>query len=225
MKKVKYEGSLTDDLRFLRNNKTLKLPISKNFFKILCIVFSVLTVTSVCGMLLGLVESTLLISLLPSISLLLITRSSTSKFGISTKSLRIKTGFKIEDLSQELISFKQVKKKLSLDNIYTPEEIRDAVVIERDKFDPIYKEYTSYTKADLDAYLDTIISDIYFVNDQNKIAVLREIKEVFLINKKRKMTKCSTLYQLEAKEMPKENEMPVKQTLELRDNRKKRIRI
>lgn len=226
MKRIKYNGSLTEDINTIKDcNKGTNIYTGEKILRIaLTIVCAAIAIAAI-GIFIGTKKITALGPLFTSLASLLSSSSLLRSERTKNKILSIQPELNIQSLAIDLMTNIDLSKCLKEEDIYSKEEIADAVIIKRDKDDPIYKDKSSYTMEDIDTYLDTIISDIYIINASAKIKVLREIKQTLKSNKDSEKTEITNLYQLEENEMPQANEMPVKQTLELRSKRDERVRI
>lgn len=71
-------------------------------------------------------------------------------------------------------------------------------------------------KEEMDLYLEYITSDIYYINNEDKIAVLREVKSYTKYKGGCLAAKDISLYKLEGDEITNKKELPVRQVLKLR---------
>lgn len=214
MKKIKYPGSLTRDLDLL-NDKTEE-NFSSNLFPTVIKTFIVIILLIVIiSTLLGSFPSTLIVSLSTCISSYALTRSISAKNFFEKERQKMSARMRISALSFDFIKKEDTEK--ANESIYTDDDIISAVVLSSSPDESLENEFTS---EDIDAYIQEIVNDIYFVNKHSKIKILREVKKFIVFGEDLKTEKTSELFELEENEYPKVSEMPVKQVLRLSGDNK-----
>lgn len=214
MKKIKYPGSLTRDLDLL-NDKTEE-NFSSNLFPTVIKTFIVIILLIVIiSTLLGSFPSTLIVSLSTCISSYALTRSISAKNFFEKERQKMSARMRISNLSFDFIKKEDTEK--ANESIYTDDDIISAVVLSSSPDESLENEFTS---EDIDAYIQEIVNDIYFVNKHSKIKILREVKKFIVFGEDLKTEKTSELFELEENEYPKVSEMPVKQVLRLSGDNK-----
>lgn len=214
MKKINYKGSLTDDLDTLNNRNDEKDDSLETLFLIIKRLSIVVLVLLFLSALFGQVSPVVISSLCSSITAITLSSSVRNSRKSITRYNKLHAESQIHSLLYELSKNKDY---LSSD-FYKLEDIINAAVIEQETNNDDKDKNASL--VDIEDYLDEITSDIYIVNKDAKIMVLREIKNIMTYgDNKRHVTGSSTLYELEGEEIPKREEMPVKHVLKLRDDK------
>lgn len=76
------------------------------------------------------------------------------------------------------------------------------------------------TEELVNKYIDHISSDIYYIDNEDKIAVLRELKTFYRYKKSKTTATHTKLFKLDDDELPPRNQMPVRQVLKLKNETK-----
>lgn len=211
MKEIKYVGSLTDDLDEI-NGRNKDNEITSTLFKVFKSISLIVVILFIISVITGGLNPVILSSLTSSLTAITITRAArTNNFAArSLKRMQLKT--QISSLAFEL------SKRADFKEEYYTENIEDAVIIKNDERS---NDESEIQESDIDDYIKEITSDIYFLNKRDKIKVLREIKSVFYSKDyERTISAATKLYELEENELPKQNKLPVKQVLKLRNDKK-----
>ncbi len=211
MKEIKYVGSLTDDLDEI-NGRNKDNEITSTLFKVFKSISLIVVILFIISVITGGLNPVILSSLTSSLTAITITRAArTNIFAArNLKKMQLKT--QISSLAFEL------SKRADFKEEYYTENIEDAVIIKNDERS---NDESEIHESDIDDYIKEITSDIYFLNKQDKIKVLREIKSVFYSKDyERTISAATKLYELEENELPKQNKLPVKQVLKLRNDKK-----
>ena len=123
-----------------------------------------------------------------------------------------------------LIENFQLESRISKDLPYNVslEGLKDAVIVENEN-----ESYNNENNEDIDEYIEVVTSDIYYLDLNNKIKALREIKEIantekqksifglkIKSSKKSQYTKNISLQALDKEDLP--DELPVSITLKLK---------
>lgn len=194
MKNIQYDGSLTDDLKTLGKNFN---PISyfkdniNDFFLILLLIGMIILTNAISSLPLGSVVACYTYSFLQIHKRYCKARD---KFYESKKDIKEK----IDNLGIDLSERKKMHKVLKRSKVFEHVNIQE----------------------EMDRYIENISSDIYYINSEDKIAALREIKSCFKYNDGNLSVKSTELYKLDDNELPRKNEMPVRQVLKLRNGAK-----
>lgn len=211
MKEIKYVGSLTDDLDEI-NGRNKDNEITSTLFKVFKSISLIVVILFIISVITGGLNPVILSSLTSSLTAITITRAArTNNFAArNLKRMQLKT--QISSLAFEL------SKRADFKEEYYTENIEDAVIIKNDERS---NDESEIQESDIDDYIKEITSDIYFLNKRDKIKVLREIKSVFYSKDyERTISAATKLYELEENELPKQNKLPVKQVLKLRNDKK-----
>lgn len=211
MKEIKYVGSLTDDLDEI-NGRNKDNEITSTLFKVFKSISLIVVILFIISVITGGLNPVILSSLASSLTAITITRAArTNNFAArNLKRMQLKT--QISSLAFEL------SKRADFKEEYYTENIEDAVIIKNDERS---NDESEIHESDIDDYIKEITSDIYFLNKRDKIKVLREIKSVFYSKDyERTISAATKLYELEENELPKQNKLPVKQVLKLRNDKK-----
>lgn len=211
MKEIKYVGSLTDDLDEI-NGRNKDNEITSTLFKVFKSISLIVVILFIISVITGGLNPVILSSLASSLTAITITRAArTNNFAArNLKRMQLKT--QISSLAFEL------SKRADFKEEYYTENIEDAVIIKNDERS---NDESEIQESDIDDYIKEITSDIYFLNKRDKIKVLREIKSVFYSKDyERTISAATKLYELEENELPKQNKLPVKQVLKLRNDKK-----
>lgn len=211
MKEIKYVGSLTDDLDEI-NGRNKDNEITSTLFKVFKSISLIVVILFIISVITGGLNPVILSSLTSSLTAITITRAArTNNFAArNLKRMQLKT--QISSLAFEL------SKRADFKEEYYTENIEDAVIIKNDERS---NDESEIHESDIDDYIKEITSDIYFLNKRDKIKVLREIKSVFYSKDyERTISAATKLYELEENELPKQNKLPVKQVLKLRNDKK-----
>lgn len=214
MKKIKYPGSLTRDLDLL-NDKTEENSSNNLFPTVIKTFIVIIILIIIISTLLGTFPSTLIVSLSTCISSFALTRSISAKNFFEKERQKMSARMRISNLSFDFIKKEDTEK--ANESIYTDDDIISAVVLSSSPDESLENEFTS---EDIDAYIQEIVNDIYFVNKHSKIKILREVKKFIVFGEDLKTEKTSELFELEENEYPKVSEMPVKQVLRLSGDNK-----
>lgn len=215
MKKIKYPGSLTRDLDLL-NDKTEENFSSTLFPTVIKTFIVIIILIIIISTLLGSFPSTLVVSLSTCISSFALTRSISAKNFFEKERQKMSARMRISNLSFDFIKKNDIEK--ANESIYTDDDIISAVVLS--SCPPNESLENEFTSEDIDAYIEEIVNDIYFVNKHSKIKILREVKKFIVFGEDLKTEKTSELFELEENEYPKVSEMPVKQVLRLSGDNK-----
>lgn len=210
MKEIKYVGSLTDDLDEI-NGRNKDNEITSTLFKVFKSISLIVVILFIISVITGGLNPVILSSLASSLTAITITRAArTNNFAArNLKRMQLKT--QISSLAFEL------SKRADFKEEYYTENIEDAVIIKNDERS---NDESEIQESDIDDYIKEITSDIYFLNKRDKIKVLREIKSVFYSKDyERTISAATKLYELEENELPKQNKLPVKQVLKLRNDK------
>lgn len=218
MKKIKYKGSLTEDLKLINSNyeddESLNgfLIFSRALAAIMFILFMLMVA-------LRTINISLIASLITTITSMTII-SSTRKMNMSNHEFKkMNAKQNISSLIFELLKLKK-DEEIKKDSVYEIDDIVSAVVI------PMEDKKEDITTDDVADYLDEITNDIYVVNKEAKIMVLREVKSVIKSEEKDKyVSGTATLYELDEDDILKQGSLPVKHVLRLRDDNNERSRI
>lgn len=216
MKEIKYVGSLTDDLDEI-NGRNKDNEITSTLFKVFKSISLIVVILFIISVITGGLNPVILSSLTSSLTAITITRAArTNNFAArNLKRMQLKT--QISSLAFEL------SKRADFKEEYYTENIEDAVIIKNDERSNDESEIheSEIHESDIDDYIKEITSDIYFLSKHDKIKVLREIKSVFYSKDyERTISAATKLYELEENELPKQNKLPVKQVLKLRNDKK-----
>lgn len=194
MKRINYVGSITEDLDTLQNEENLSwfdVIIEKPVYIFQFIVY--------------------LLSIV-------IIKTVFKRFGWAT-AIAITTSQPVaivREINNDLNALKkrrkEVKQKVSEfaktiqdddENLY--KAIRHSVILENiDK------------KEEIDSYIEYITSDIFYIDGDDKIAVLREVKAKYNYKDSDVAVSSTDLYQLDEEDIPPKDKLPVKQVLRLR---------
>lgn len=214
MKKIKYNGSLTNDLDLI-NDRNQEPDNIGNFNLFIRTTWIILLAIIFLLALSGKLNPALISSLVSSITAITLTSSTNRHLRNSKRFKKMNAKTQLHSLLYELAKKqKDLDMEKHLDNIYRIDDIIEAVVVEHSPENTT----ESITTEDIEDYIREVTSDIYIINNAAKLKVLREIKNVMTITgSKRAVTGSATLYELEEDEIPRKEELPVKQVLRLRN--------
>lgn len=216
MKEIKYPGSLTNDLETIHEKEQDSLFL---LLKLLAEISILLVIGLAISGLIGEINPTIFSSIFSSItSITLIT--TVRRSGIAVKNLtKSSAKMRISSLVFSLYKYNMgVDRNLIRDDVYQADDIENAVVIEKSRERVIPEGQNTPTEKDIDAYIEEVISDIYFVNKDAKIKVLREIKDIVTTHKGNKIPKEICLYELEDEEVDTKTVM-LKHILKLKEDK------
>ncbi len=71
-------------------------------------------------------------------------------------------------------------------------------------------------KEEMDRYIEFIISDVFYIDENDKIAILREVKSLYDYKDSDVKVTSTELFELETSEIPTKDKLPVKQVLRLK---------
>lgn len=215
MTKVKYNGSLTDDINLINNHEDPSFFTQKNNrkafflligFNALCLVTSLLTgVVQFLG--LTITMSSLGFTLYSSSIIRHNSNHVLDKFDAMSRISKLVLNFQDED-GKIILPMKDV----------TYESLINAVIVQKPEKEVIQVEQTqeSSVEVDFENFYKIITSEIYFLDTSNKIRALREFKKVInFLPSGTTYTHEAELELLEDKDLPKP--LPVKKVLELND--------
>ncbi|MCH5167634.1 MAG: hypothetical protein J1F35_07090 [Erysipelotrichales bacterium] len=216
MKNVDYDGSLKDDLELINNEDEEYSKLHKKHIFNIAVTFIPLFLITVLSFV---VKKAWIIAVsMPSINNSYISRDEEiKKAKKERKERRKKAKKRVKEFIPELIETLEDNKKSSFSKTY--DNIKDAVIIESTEVKERQIEFATYnfSDEDIDNYIKYIISDIYFLDAQDKIQVLRETKKVV------KFTAYNDAYIKETKldlfeddDFPPQ--LPVEKMLVLREN-------
>ncbi|MCH5167636.1 MAG: hypothetical protein J1F35_07100 [Erysipelotrichales bacterium] len=218
MKDVNYEGSITEDIALVNDTDNSLKEIKKS--KSLNIIFFA------GGSIISYIVSTTF-----GVSVITDILWSFIFFGSILLAIRTKVKNAFRKLAKEIAELHIKNFCFDLDNDKTNtkmltetvsyENIKNAtVVINSQSSEDAIMDKTFLgimpNEEDFQEYIDIIISDIYFLDLNNRIRALREIKNIAKLNSKKEFgTENSKLQEFEPNDFPKE--LPVKQVLRLRN--------
>lgn len=190
MKNIQYDGSLTDDLKSL-NDKFNVLAYFKDNKSELCLILLLVVMIIITNA----ISSLSLGSVIACYSWSFIQAhkrytKARDKFYENKKEIKNK----INNLGIELSERKKMHKVLKHSKVFENINIQE----------------------EMDRYIENITSDIYYINSEDKIAALREVKSKLKYNDGDLTVKSTDLYKLDESDLPSKNKMPVKQVLKLR---------
>lgn len=213
MKKIKYAGTLTEDIKLVNNKDKEPNIFRKLFFTSKVVLFGyviIIPLMLICTK----ANIAMITSITSAFATLTMINSSKTFLNVTREGNKRKAISRIIDLVWDL-SKEDAENIDSVDEVYTFEDLAEAVVIETEK------------KVDekdqlMNDYIEEITSDIYIINNKDKIRVLREVKKS--INGKKQLSpfvSCVSLHELEESELPPRSKLPVKQVLRIKSERKK----
>lgn len=194
MKNIQYDGSLTDDLKTLDKNFNPITYFKENindFFLILLLIGMIILTNAISSLPLGSVVACYTYSFLQIHKRYCKARD---KFYESKKDIKEK----IDNLGIDLSERKKMHKVLKRSKVFEHVNIQE----------------------EMDRYIEDISSDIYYINSEDKIAALREVKSKLKYNDGNLSVTSTKLYKIEDNDLPRKNEMPVRQVLRLRNGAK-----
>lgn len=194
MEKIPYDGNLTNDIKRTQEKFNIITYLKENKSEILLmlIMFALMAFTKA-------VTSLSLPSVIACYSYnfyLAYKRYIDAKEKFSEKKRDAK--MRIKDLGITLNERKKMRKVLKRAKVFETKNIQD----------------------EMNQYIEHITSDIYYINSEDKINVLREIKSRFKYADGDLSVYSSALYKLLDEEMPSKQDMPVRQVLKLRNGTK-----
>ncbi|MCX4249325.1 MAG: hypothetical protein OSJ65_06140 [Bacilli bacterium] len=212
MKKINYVGSLTKDIETIQNKEQEESTIPL-VIKVFAVTIFFLTAMSIC---LHQFSSALIVPISSTLSALACAKSiSASKF-FARERAKTDASLRIMNLA---LKISELERQESLEKIvesqYSVIDIENAVVLSESISNP---SENPFTKDDLSDYIE-MVSDIYFINDHDKIKILREVKKCIALGNDYNIVHGSELFELEESEYPKKDKLPVKQVLKLRDDK------
>lgn len=190
MKNIQYDGSLTDDLKSLNDKFNVLTYFKDNkseLYLILLLVVMIIITNAISSLPLGSVIACYSWSFIQAHKRYTKARD---KFYENKKEIKNK----INNLGIELSERKKMHKVLKHSKVFENINIQE----------------------EMDRYIENITSDIYYINGEDKIAVLREVKSKLKYNDGDLSVKSTDLYKLDESDLPSKNKMPVKQVLKLR---------
>ncbi len=190
MKNIQYDGSLTDDLKSLNDKFNVLTYFKDNkseLYLILLLVVMIIITNAISSLPLGSVIACYSWSFIQAHK-----RYTKARDKFYENKKEIKNN--INNLGIELSERKKMHKVLKHSKVFENINIQE----------------------EMDRYIENITSDIYYINGEDKIAVLREVKSKLKYNDGDLSVKSTDLYKLDESDLPSKNKMPVKQVLKLR---------
>lgn len=223
MKEIKYRGCLTDDLEEI-NDKSKDKDSLGLLYKLIIEIWVILIVLLLLSGILGKFNPTILSSFVSSITAITLTTTVRRNNRTAKEIRKMQTRDRVVSLVPEISEYKRgLNDTVSFENVYKIDDVLNAVVVPTPSDEPKENEVSM---SDISDFVEEITSDIYIVNKEAKIKVLREIKETITYGEDKKhITGTATLYELEDEEMPKKSELPVKQVLRLRNENDEKYSI
>lgn len=189
MKEVEYDGSLVSDIKGINRGYSFFDYLKENKAEKWLIVLLIVMIC-VTGLITHLNLPTLLACYTGSyINLYVRYKECKSEFNKKKKEKKKR----IKNLSKVLSARKYIYPELKRAKIFEMKEVHD----------------------EMDNYIEIITSDVYYINDEDKIAVLREVKNSCLSKGLNMSVKKTKLYELEEDDLPRVENMPVRQVLRL----------
>lgn len=215
MKEIKYRGCLTDDLEEI-NDKSKDKDSLGLLYKLIIEIWVILIVLLLLSGILGKFNPTVLSSFVSSITAVTLTTTVRRNNRTAKEIKKMQTRDRVLSLVPEISEYTRgLNDTVSFENVYKIDDVLNAVVVPTPSDETKENEVSM---SDISDFVEEITSDIYIVNKEAKIKVLREIKEMITYGEDKKhITGTATLYELEDEEMPKKSELPVKQVLRLRN--------
>ena len=210
MKKIKYNGSLTDDIRLI-NNHVDPNHVNHNKRKIsLCLLIGFNALCLVTSLITGVFAY---LGLTVSMSSLFFTLYTNSRIRFNSNIVSDRF-YAMSRICELVLNFKDENGNiiLPLEQV-TYETMLNAVIVPQEEKEEDNNE--SSLDVDFEIFYQIITNDIYFLDSSNKIRALREIKKVLkFVSTNSTYTHESELQFLEDKDLP--NPLPVKKALELK---------
>lgn len=194
MKRINYVGSITEDLDILQNEENLSwfdVIIEKPVYVFQFIVY--------------------LLSIV-------IIKSAFKRFSWAT-AIAITTSQPVAIVREINNDLKELKKKRK----EVKQKVKEFAKTIQDDDENLYKAISHSVvlenidkKEEIDRYIEYITSDIFYIDGEDKIAVLREVKAKYNYKDSDVTVSSTDLYQLEEEDIPPKDKLPVKQVLRLR---------
>lgn len=196
MKRINYVGSITEDLDILQNEENLSwfdVIIEKPVYIFQFIVY--------------------LLSIV-------IIKSAFKRFSWAT-AIAITTSQPVAIVREINNDLKELKKKRK----EVKQKVKEFAKTIQDDDENLYKAISHSVvlenidkKEEIDRYIEYITSDIFYIDGEDKIAVLREVKAKYNYKDSDVLMTSTDLYQLDDEDIPPKDKLPVKQVLKLKKN-------
>lgn len=196
MKRINYVGSITEDLDILQNEENLSwfdVIIEKPVYVFQFIVY--------------------LLSIV-------IIKSAFKRFSWAT-AIAITTSQPVAIVREINNDLKELKKKRK----EVKQKVKEFAKTIQDDDENLYKAISHSVvlenidkKEEIDRYIEYITSDIFYIDGEDKIAVLREVKAKYNYKDSDVLMTSTDLYQLDDEDIPPKDKLPVKQVLKLKKN-------
>lgn len=196
MKRINYVGSITEDLDILQNEENLSwfdVIIEKPVYIFQFIVY--------------------LLSIV-------IIKSAFKRFSWAT-AIAITTSQPVAIVREINNDLKELKKKRK----EVKQKVKEFAKTIQDDDENLYKAISHSVvlenidkKEEIDRYVEYITSDIFYIDGEDKIAVLREVKAKYNYKDSDVLMTSTDLYQLDDEDIPPKDKLPVKQVLKLKEN-------
>lgn len=196
MKQINYVGSITEDLDILQNEENLSwfdVIIEKPVYIFQFIVY--------------------LLSIV-------IIKSAFKRFSWAT-AIAITTSQPVAIVREINNDLKELKKKRK----EVKQKVKEFAKTIQDDDENLYKAISHSVvlenidkKEEIDRYVEYITSDIFYIDGEDKIAVLREVKAKYNYKASDVLMTSTDLYQLDDEDIPPKDKLPVKQVLKLKEN-------
>lgn len=196
MKRINYVGSITEDLDILQNEENLSwfdVIIEKPVYVFQFIVY--------------------LLSIV-------IIKSAFKRFSWAT-AIAITTSQPVaivREINNDLNALKKRRKEVK-------QKVSEFAKTIQDDDENLYKAISHSVvlenidkKEEIDRYIEYITSDIFYIDGEDKIAVLREVKAKYNYKDSDVLMTSTDLYQLDDEDIPPKDKLPVKQVLKLKEN-------
>ncbi|MCH5167637.1 MAG: hypothetical protein J1F35_07105 [Erysipelotrichales bacterium] len=210
MKNIDYEGSLVDDIRVIQQQPDSYEDLeAKNKEGLIIVILVDLFWLIICFLARNIATFASLVS------------ATTVIYAVHNSSIMRKRTFKqtnrmniITKILQFVFRDKMKETKELFDSL-TYDSLENAVLIEVEKTEPNKDPKEGITSRDLDDYIRCITTDIYYLDINNQIKALREVKNVMCIpNTEVSFTKDAKLFEFEEQDYPEK--LPVEKVLELK---------
>ena len=216
MKKLDYEGSLIDDLNLINEKEPTDMDIA---FKGILSYIALITVDVLWCLLFTLQGHPIIgYSLIGSSSSIFVNIKDSARKKENEKKDKKKDALKrIKKFFKTIFDSESTNDLVNLDSYET---LKDAIVVtDSQRVEQEDRRLERLYQDNLKKYYEVVISDIYYLDLDNQIKILREIKEIVLFESKKAKSsyiKYSSLNILEEEDYP--SELPVQKLLELNKN-------
>lgn len=190
MKNIHYKGSLSSDLKDVNKKFNISIYFSRNSqdFWLIPLLIVLMIITKAIS---NLNVSTIIACYSYSF-LQIIKRYKKAKEEFNNEKKEIKEKF--DKLGESLSERKKMRKMLKRAKVFESIDLQE----------------------EMDRYIEHITSDIYYINSEDKIALLREVKLIYSYKEQDMVVSSTDLYRVDDNELPPKPELPVKQVLKLK---------